>query len=163
MQRGAWRWDGGCSTKWPSQVFDLVPESNSEVPITFRGILPRAIARLPPNLPPSLCCLVETQNPLYKNTIAVQSTGTAPGSALVWRLHMPALAVAPSRVQHDPHCEKLMAAQGRRTRGRWRFGMISHGAQARSACAVHRPQPAQCPSPAQRSLSPVPALVSTMC
>ena len=29
-------WDGGCSTKWPSQVFDLVPESNSEVVKTFR-------------------------------------------------------------------------------------------------------------------------------
>ena len=57
------------------------------------------------------------------------------------RLRMPAIAAAPSRVQHAPHCEKLMAAQGRRARGLrpfgggGGFGMISHGAQ-RVVCAV---------------------------
>ena len=38
------------------------------------------------------------------------------------RLRMPAIAAAPSRVQHAPHCEKLMAAQDRRTRGLRHFG-----------------------------------------
>jgi len=38
------------------------------------------------------------------------------------RLRMPAIAAAPSRVQHAPHCEKLMAAQGRRARGLRPFG-----------------------------------------